>query len=101
MLEGIDRVILEPFYRQPDRAAARDHCFRWNGEGSLDVPLNVLQGNNLRVQLLNEAGETITSAERQGTGEMLIRAPAARAGLYSLRFSGFGNGTELVVRTPR
>jgi len=101
ILEAIDRVILEPLYRQPDSAPIQDHYFRWNGEDSLDVPLNVLQGNNVRVELVNEAGETVTAAERQGAGEMLIRAPEARAGLYSLRFSGFGNGTEVVVRTPR
>ena len=43
----------------------------------------------------------VTMAVRTGTGDMLLRAPAAPPGVYSLRFSGYRNGTELVVRTPR
>jgi hypothetical protein len=101
ILRGIDRVILEASYGQPDKAAIQDHYFQWNGGGALDVPVDVLQGNNLRVELVNEAGETVTTAETQNAGEMLIHAPAARPGVYSLRFTGFGNGTEAVVRTPR
>ncbi len=65
------------------------------------MPLKVLPGNNLRVELVNAAGKTVTTAETQSTGELLLHAPEARAGVQSLRFSGFGNGTEVVVRTPR
>ena len=101
VLNGFDRVILNPFYRQPDKVEIQDHYFYWKGEGALQVPINVLQGNNLHVDLVNQAGQTIVTADRAGLNDMVINAPHVGAGVYSLRFSGFGNGTEILVRTPR
>ncbi len=101
VLNGIDRVILNPFYRQPENVEIQDHYFYWKGEGALQVPVNVLQGNNLHVDLVNQAGQTVATADRAGLNDMVINAPNAGAGVYSLRFSGFGNGTEILVRTPR
>jgi hypothetical protein len=101
VLKGFDRVILDPLYRQPNQVEVQDHYFYWKGEGALQIPVNVLQGNNLHVELVNEAGETVATANRNGPNDVLINAPQARTGVYSLRFSGFGNGTEILVRTPR
>ena len=55
VLNGFDRVILNPLYREPNGVAVSDHYFYWKGEGALQIPVNVLQGNNLHVDLVNEA----------------------------------------------
>ncbi len=101
ILNGFDRVILEPLYRNPEGIAIQDHYFQWNGEGALQIPVNILQGNNLHVELVNQAGEIVAAVDRNGQNDIVINAPGARAGVYSLRFTGFGNGTEILVRTPR
>lgn len=101
ILNGFDRVILEPSYRQPEQVAARDHYFYWNGEGALQIPMSVLQGNDLHVEVVNQAGQTVATADRTGEDDVVVSAPRAPAGVYSLRFSGFGNGTEILLRTPR
>jgi hypothetical protein len=43
VLEGFQRVILEPFYRNAEKVPIDDHFFQWKGDGSFDVSLNVLQ----------------------------------------------------------
>lgn len=99
LLNPIDRVILEPFYRNAEKVPIEDHFFQWNGEGSLDVSMNVLQGNGLHVDLVNAKGQVVTTSESRSTGGVQLHLPNAARGVYSLRFSGFGNGTEVVVRT--
>ena len=101
LLKGVDRVILEPLYRQANKVEIQDRYFMWNGEGALQVPVSVLQGNFLHAELVNQDGKTVATADRAGESELLLKAPEARAGVYSLRFSGFGNGTEILVRTPQ
>ena len=101
VLKGFDRVILDPLYRQPNKMAIQDHYFYWKGEGALQIPVTVLQGNNLHVELVNQKGERVAEADRKGANDVLLGAPPVGAGVYSLRFSEFGNGTEILVRTPR
>ncbi len=101
VLKGFDRVILDPLYRQPDHVEIQDHYFSWKGGGALQIPINILQGNDLHVELLNEKGERVAETDRKGASDVILSAPQAGAGVYSLRFSGFGNGTEILVRTPR
>lgn len=101
LLKGIDRVILEPSYRQQDQLAIQDHYFSWSGEGPMQVAIDVLQGNNLHAELIDETGAHVATVDRAGTSNLLLQTGVARPGVYSLRFSGFGNGTELVVRTPQ
>jgi len=43
----------------------------------------------------------VAIADRTGGTDLVVNAPGAPSGVYSLRFSGFGNGTEILVRTPR
>lgn len=99
VLNGIDRVILEAFYRNAEKVPIEDHFFQWNGEGALDVSMNVLHGNNLHVDLVDEKGQVVAASETSSAGDVQLHAPNAARGVYSLRFSGYGNGTELVVRT--
>jgi hypothetical protein len=101
ILSPLDYVILEAGYRLPEQVAARDHYFRWNREGELVVPINVLQGNNLHAELVDEAGQTVATVARQGANDMVLKAAQLRPGTYSLRFTGYGNGTEILVRTPQ
>ena len=101
LLKGMDRVILDPGYRQTNKVEIKDRYFMWNGEGTLQVPISILQGNSLHVDLVNQEGKTVATAERNGSSDMVLKVSGANAGVYSLRFSGFGNGTEILVRTPQ
>ncbi len=101
LLSGIKRVILEPDYRQPLGVAARDHYFFFNGRGELNIPITVVDGNGLTVDLVDEAGKTITTATRDQTKDVVsLKGARLSPGLYSLRFSGFGNGTQIDVKAP-
>ena len=100
ILRGIDFVILEPLYRTENQVAIKDHYFYWNGEGSFEVPVRLVQGNNLNAELVNASGKTVASSRTGGNRSLLLQAGQLPAGAYSLRFSGFGNGTQLQVLTP-
>jgi hypothetical protein len=58
-------------------------------------------GNDLHVDLVNEKGEVVATSETHATGDVQLHEPNAARGVYSLRFSGFGNGTEILVRTAQ
>ena len=99
ILSGIDRVILEAAYRRRDRVAPGEYYFSFQG-GRLSVPVTVRAGNDLKVTLVDAAGREITSASRaRDANGMTVTATVPR-GVYALRFSGYGNGTELEVETP-
>lgn len=100
VLEGLERVVLDPFERQPGLITTNDHYFPWSGQGPLSASLNMLAGNNLHVELVDHGGRRVASADRTGKGEFLLTAPEAPPGVYSFRFSQFGNGTEVLVNTP-
>ncbi len=101
VLSGINRVILEPDYRQPEGVAAKDHYFFWGGKGVLNIPIVIKQGNSLTVDLVDDAGRTVTSVARDSaTNAMSLKKPGLPAGVYSLRFRGFGNGTQIDVKAP-
>ena len=72
VLKRFDRVLLDPLDRQENKVAIADRYFAWKGEGPLQIPLNVLQGNQLHAELVNERGETIATADRTGPNDMLI-----------------------------
>ena len=99
ILSGIDRVILEADYRRPDYVAPQEHYFSFDG-GRLSVPVTVKDGNGLKVTLVDGSGREIQSATRAGDSNQLTVGGTVPAGVYSLRFSGYGNGTQLEVRTP-
>lgn len=101
VLHGFDEVILNPFYRTEEKVPVGDHYFYWAGQGALEIPVTVLKGNNLHVDVVDQSGRVVTTADRTGPNDLLLNLPQAPPGVYSLRFSGFGNGTELLVRTPR
>ena len=101
ILMGADTVILEPFYRQQDLVAVQDHFFFWQGGQGFEIPIRMNQGNGLHVEMLNDNGDVITSADWDGTAqEFLLQAPELPLGVYSLRFSDYGNGTTIEVITP-
>jgi hypothetical protein len=101
LLSGIKRVILEPDYRQPSGVAARHHYLVWSGRGELNIPITVVDGNSLTVDLVDEAGKTITTATRDPAKNVVaLKGARLSPGLYSLRFSGFGNGTQIDGKAP-
>jgi Zn-dependent metalloprotease len=101
ILSEINQVILEPFYRQKDGVAVGDYFFYKKGEGAFEIPINIREGNALRVELMDDSGKVVAAAVREGNAATLrLRSAAAKEGVYSLRFSGYGNGTEIEVRTP-
>ena len=63
---------------------------------SVQVP----QDSPLKVTLVDGSGREIQSATRAGDSNQLTVGGTVPAGVYSLRFSGYGNGTQLEVRTP-
>lgn len=101
ILGGVDRIVLEPLYRQTDRVPIQDNYFYWKGDGGFEIPFRLLNGNNLQVELVNEAGETVALERNAGANGMLMHGLQLREGVYSLRFSGYGNGTEVEVVTPQ
>jgi Zn-dependent metalloprotease len=101
VLSGIDRVILDPDYRQLGGVAAKDHFIFWRGEGELDVPITVLQGNSLTVDLVDGSGRMIATVARdQATSAVSLRGGRVAPGVYSLRFRDFGNGTQIDIKAP-
>jgi len=59
------------------------------------------EGNALKVELLDAAGRVLQTSERSPGGrEVQVRAADLPAGIYSLRFSGYGNGTRIKVAVP-
>jgi hypothetical protein len=101
LLSGIQHVILDPDYRQPDGVPATDHYFFWSGEGALEIPVTVREGAGLTVELVDSTGLMMTSVVRNSeTNVLSVKQPRMPAGVYSLRFSGFGNGTQIDVTTP-
>jgi bacillolysin len=102
ILNGIEKVILEPFYREKEGVAVSDYYLYWNGDGAFEIPINMLEGNNLHVELIGEDGKTVATARMGGnTRRALMSTPRLPQGVYSLNFRGFGNGTEIEVVTPQ
>jgi len=99
ILSGIDRVILEAAYRRRDRVAPGEYYFSFQG-GRLSVPVTVRAGNDLKVTLVDAAGREITSASRARNANGVNVTATVPRGVYALRFSGYGNGTELEVEAP-
>jgi bacillolysin len=96
-----DPVILDPFYRTKDGVERSQYFFNWDGEGGLRVPVQVLKGNQLQVELVDSAGRVVATGNRANdAGIVTLEAPTASKGVYSVRFSGFGNGTELKMGSP-
>jgi hypothetical protein len=94
-------VILDPFYRAKDGVERSQYFFNWEGEGGLKVPVQVIQGNQLHVELVDSAGNVVATGDRlNNAGGVTLEAPRASKGVYSVRFSGFGNGTELRMGSP-
>lgn len=101
VLSGINEVILDPDYRQVTGVAAKDHYFFWGGEGQLNIPITVVQGSGLKVDLVDGAGKTLTSVARDpATNVLSLKKTGMPVGVYSLRFSDFGNGTQINVKAP-
>jgi Zn-dependent metalloprotease len=96
-----NEIILDPDYRRPDLVAPVQHYFRFRG-GDLEVPIEVSAGNALQVELLDSSGRVLQhSTWTQGTAGPSVRAAGLAEGVYSLRFTGYGNGTQIRVQAPR
>jgi hypothetical protein len=101
ILSPEDPVILDPFYRTKDGVERSQYFFNWEGQGGLRVPVQILKGNQLHVELVDSAGRVVAAGSRANdAGIVTLVAPSASKGVYSVRFSGFGNGTELKMGSP-
>ena len=99
-------ILLEPPGRSKLKVAIKDYYFRHTGESRmLEIPVQLLRGNRLRVDLVNDKGNIIGSTnniEKTANGNILhLKTEAIDQGIYSLRFSEFGNGTEILVDLTR
>ena len=100
-----EEVILDSPYRNKNKVPLQDYYFYHAGEANVvDIPIQITTGNRLHAQLIDENGNVIASAdniEQTPQGNILrVRSGRLREGVYSLRFSAFGNGTVIAVSLP-
>ncbi|HEX3035961.1 MAG TPA: M4 family metallopeptidase [Thermodesulfobacteriota bacterium] len=100
-----EMVVLDPPYRNKYRVPVRDYYFYFDGESDVvDIPVQIISGNKLRAELADDDGNVISVAdnvENTAEGNVLrLKGEGLREGVYSLRFSDFGNGTEITVGLP-
>jgi Zn-dependent metalloprotease len=98
VLGRFDSILLDPDDRQPDGLAPLAHLFDFRG-GALSLPIEVQQGRVLKVDLVEPGGRTLRSLNWSGGESPVLRAELP-AGVYGLRFSGYGNGTAVRVQAP-
>jgi hypothetical protein len=99
------KIVLDPPYRIKSKVAAKDYYFQYEGGSqTLDIPVRILSGNGLHADLLNDKGEIVGTAKTtkiKADGSILhLKSAGLPRGVYSLRFSGFGNGTNISVDLP-
>ena len=97
--------ILDPPYRNKFNVPVRDYYFQYDGKSELlGIPVQIVNGNKLRAQLMDERGNVLSSVdniESNAAGNSLrLKSNGLGEGVYSLRFSEFGNGTEISVGLP-
>lgn len=97
--------ILDPPYRNKFNVPVRDYYFQYDGKSELlDISVQIVNGNKLRAQLMDERGNVLSSVdniESNAAGNSLrLKSNGLGEGVYSLRFSEFGNGTEISVGLP-
>jgi Zn-dependent metalloprotease len=93
-----EKVVLDPFYRQPEGVDTNRFVFNRSSQGMLNVPVKITAGKVDRVELVNTKGQIVAEAESTGTSDnFILRAPNVGKGIYSLRFQGFRSGTEVEV----
>ncbi len=100
-----ERVILEPPYRNKNKIPVQDYYFYQTGEANVaEIPIQISAGNRLRAQLIDNNGNVLAAAdnvEKSAQGNILrLKTGRLSEGIYSLRFSDFGNGSEIAVRLP-
>jgi Zn-dependent metalloprotease len=105
ILSEINRVILDPPYRTKNKVPVGDYYFYYDGESDVvDIPVQVMSGNKLRAELVDDKGNIIVTAddiEETEEGSVLrLKSEGIRQGVYSIHFSGFGNGTEVSIKLP-
>lgn len=104
ILSERDRVILEPPYRAEFKAPVENYYFYYDGQSPLDINVEVMSGNKLEAKLIDDDGGVIDASdkiEETDAGNVLrLSGGQLREGVYSLRFNGFGNGTEVSIKLP-
>lgn len=97
-------VILDPPYRNKYKVPVQNYYFYHAGESNVDIPIRILSGNNLQAQLIDKNGNVIAIADNtevvSDRNVLHLRSDTLSEGVYSLRFTGFGNGTEINVGLP-
>lgn len=104
-LSPADKVVLDPAYRNEFKVPVQDYYFYHDGNSeAVDIPIQLINGNGLAAQLVDEKGNILSSTAELGntnTGNVMhLKSKALSEGVYSLRFSQFGNGTEISVGLP-
>lgn len=93
-----DSILLDPDDRQPEGLAPLAHLFDFRG-GRLALPIEVERGSTLRVDLVVPGGRTLQTLDWSGGQAPVLRAELP-AGIYGLRFGGYGNGTAVRIQAP-
>ncbi|UVJ41802.1 hypothetical protein NVV94_13865 [Pseudomonas sp. LS1212] len=101
VLSGRDELILDPDYRRPDLVSPLQHYFRFRG-GDMEIPIDVTRGNALQVELVDSNGRMVQRSTWSAGSEAgpAVKVTGLPEGIYSLRFSGYGNGTQIQLQAP-
>jgi Zn-dependent metalloprotease len=96
-----ETVTLDPGYRTKYKVPVENYYFYYDGQSAMEIPIQILNGNNLQAQLVDESGHVLATADNTADRNVVhLSGQQFREGVYSLRFAGFGNGTQIKVALP-
>jgi hypothetical protein len=97
-----ETVILDPGYRTAFKVPVENYMFYSQGQDNVDIPIEVLNGNFVQAQLVDKTGNVIATGKKApGSNVVHLSADQLAEGIYSVRFVGFGNGTQVKVGVPQ
>jgi hypothetical protein len=97
-----EAVTLDPGYRTQYKVPVENYMFYSEERSNVDIPIEVLNGNFVQAQLIDKNGNVIATGEKAaGSNVVHLTTGQLAEGIYSVRFVGFGNGTQLKVGVPQ
>jgi hypothetical protein len=96
-----ETVTIDPGYRTKYKVPIENYYFYYDGRSTMEIPIQILNGNNLKAQLVDESGHVLATADNSADRNVLkLTGQQLREGVYSIRFAGYGNGTQVKISLP-
>lgn len=96
-----ETVTIDPGYRTKYQVPVENYYFYYDGRSAMEIPIQVLHGNNLKAELVDESGHVLATADNSADRNVVhLSGQQLREGVYSLRFEGFRNGTQVKIGLP-